>query len=160
MISLIVAHDMNRAIGKSNTLPWSIKEDLRYFSKITRGKTVVMGEKTYESIGKLLPNRTNIILTKDKDYKVEGAVIINDPMEIIELSRTSDVFIIGGGQVYKLFLPYAENLYITKIDLYLEEADTYFPQYEDEFECLIEGVENYSVEQDCLFSFTLWKRKK
>lgn len=160
MISLIVAHDMNRAIGKSNTLPWSIKEDLRYFSKITRGKTVVMGEKTYESIGKLLPNRNNIILTKDKDYKVEGAIIINDPMEIVELSRTSDVFIIGGGQVYRLFLPYAENLYITQIDLYLEEADTYFPSYEEEFERLIQGVENYSEEQDCLFSFNLWKRKK
>lgn len=160
MISMIVAHDMNRAIGKNNALPWQIKEDLRFFSKITKGSTVVMGEKTYRSIGRPLPHRTNIVLSRDKDLKIEGVTVVNDVEEIIKLSEFTEIFVIGGGQIYQAFLPHAQTLYITLIDLYLEDADTYFPSYEEDFEQLIHGQENYSEEQDCLYSFNLWKRKQ
>lgn len=159
MISMIVATDMNRAIGRGNTLPWQIKEDLRYFSKITRNKVVVMGKKTYESIGRLLPNRTNVIITRDEDFRVKDALVFNDIEDVLHAFKSEEIFIIGGGQIYEAFLPYAETLYITLIDLYLEDADTYFPSYEEDFEQLIRGQENYSKEQDCLYSFNLWKRK-
>lgn len=159
MVSMIVAMDMNRAIGRGNTLPWQIKEDLRYFSKITKNKVVVMGKKTYESIGRLLPNRTNVIITRDEDFRVKEAFVFNDIEDVLHAFKSEEIFIIGGGQIYEAFLPYAQTLYITLIDLYLEEADTYFPSYEEDFEQLIRGQENYSEEQDCLYSFNLWKRK-
>lgn len=159
-INMIVAHDVNRAIGRGNTLPWHIKEDLQFFSKMTRNKVVVMGENTYRSIGRLLPSRTSVILSLDTELKVEGATVVHDIKDVIPLGEHMDVFIIGGGQIYKAFLPYTENLYITQIDLNLEDADTHFPPYEEEFECLIDGKEHYSEHQDCLFSFNLWKRKK
>lgn len=160
MISMIVAHDLNRAIGRGNTLPWHIKEDSRYFSKITKGSTVVMGEKTYRSIGKPLPYRVNIVLSRNKDLKIEGVTVVNNIEWILQLSETTEVFVIGGEQIYKTFLPHAQILYITLIDLHVEDADTYFPSYEEDFEQLICGQKNYSEEQDCLYSFNLWKRKK
>lgn len=126
MISLIVALDNNHLIGNSKGLPWYIPEDLKYFRDVTRGKTVIMGRKTHESIGRLLPNRTNVIVTR-QTLEIKGAIIIND-LESYLKTVTSDeeVFIIGGAEIYRLALPYVKRLYITHIDAEFT-GDTYFP---------------------------------
>lgn len=126
MISLITGVDKNWLIGNGGKLPWNIPEDLAYFKKITNGHSIVMGRKTFESIGRPLPNRTNIILTKDENYKAEGCVIINSK-ESLEIKNDEEVFVIGGANVYKQFLPLADKLYITKIDGEYY-GDVYFPK--------------------------------
>lgn len=160
MISLIVAHDKNRAIGNKNALAWDVPEDLRFFSKVTKGKTVVMGENTYKSIGRLLPYRTNIIISQTPKFEVEGATVFNSIDPIVQFSKLGGNFIIiGGGMIYKSFLPYTDQLFITQMDLEIEEADTYFPSYEEDFECLIKGEKMYSEKQGIDYQFTLWQKK-
>lgn len=131
MFSMIVAVDENNAIGYNGDMLYRIPNDLKRFKDITTGHTVVMGRKTYESIGHALPNRTNIILTRDKNYKVddESVIIMNNHFDIIEKYEDSidEVFIIGGAELYKLFLPICKKIYLTKI-LSFKIADTYFPK--------------------------------
>ena len=122
MISIIVAYDKNLAIGKDNKLCWRQSEDLKRFKSLTTGKTVVMGRKTFESIGKPLPNRTNIVLTR-QNIKIEGCTVVNSIDEILKIEE--DVFIIGGGEIYKEFIKLASTLFVTEIDTEIE-ADTYF----------------------------------
>ena len=133
MISIIVAVGKNRAIGKNNKLLWYIPNDLKHFKKITSGHTVVMGDKTYESIGRLLPNRKNVILSLDKNYKVEGAEVRNSLEDVLNEYKDNEeeVFIIGGGIIYKLALPFADKLYITLVEDSPEDADTFFPDYSE-----------------------------
>lgn len=136
MFSIIVAIGKNNEIGKNNKLLWHIPEDLKKFKKTTLGKTVVMGRNTYESIGKPLPNRYNIVLTKNlKSFPNnfnEKLEICDDFSKIVEKYKNSDeeVFIIGGAQVYKksLELEIIEKLYISYIDFSDNEADVYFPE--------------------------------
>lgn len=145
-ISIIVAMDKNRLIGGDNKLLWDIPGELKRFREITSGHPIIMGRKTHESIGRVLPNRTNIIITRDPDYKVEGAVVVNSLEQAIEeagkVSNVSEVskatppfdtsrkeiFVIGGGQIYEQALPLAERLYVTVID-HEYQGDTYFPDY-------------------------------
>ena len=119
MISIIVATDINDGIGKNNQLPWGrIKEDMQHFKSITTGHTVVMGRKTFESIGKPLPNRRNIILSKNIDY-IEGVEIVKSYKDIIKLhakNPNDNIFIIGGESIYKLFKDLSDRIYITKIN--------------------------------------------
>jgi dihydrofolate reductase len=135
-INIIVCMDKNGLIGNNNKLPWSLPSDLRYFKRVTEGNTVVMGRNTFESIGKRLPNRNNVIITSNgllKDYTKYRDCIVLDSVEVIlEMDATSsfekDIFIIGGKTLYSQFLPYAENLFITEID-HEFEGDCYFPEY-------------------------------
>lgn len=129
-ISIIAAMDNNNGIGKNNTLPWLIPEDLRYFKEKTKGKIVVMGRKTFESIGKPLPNRHNVILTQQIDYIHPSTYSLFDIEDILEINKgisNNEIFIIGGAEIYRQFMDYAEKLYITKID-YEFECDTFFPE--------------------------------
>lgn len=128
MISLIVAMDQHRLIGKDNQLPWHIPQDLAYFKKVTMNHKIIMGRKTFESIGRPLPGRENIILTRDKTYTQEGCTILHSIDEIIGMSTHSDeeLFVIGGAEIFKEILPVSDRLYITKID-HVFEGDTYFP---------------------------------
>ncbi len=128
MISIIVAVAKNRVIGNDNQLLWDIKEDMRYFREKTKGKVVVMGRKTYESIGHPLPNRTNIVLTRGK-CNIPGYIVMNSIEEVLGIKR--DIFIIGGSEIYSLFIPYVEKMYITEIDK-VYEGDTLFPEYNKE----------------------------
>ena len=120
MINLIVAISKNNIIGKNNSLPWYYPEDLKYFKKITTGKTVVMGRKTFESIinrnNKPLPNRINVVLTRDSGYKFDGAIIINDLNKFLENNKDEDIFIIGGKQIFDESMNYVDRFYITHID--------------------------------------------
>ena len=152
--SAIVAHDINRVIGGDNKLLWNIPEDLKRFKEITSNSPIIMGRKTFESIGRPLPNRINIILTRDKEFKTEGCFVYNDMNEIIsDYSDNGEVFIIGGGEIYKLFFPYINRIYITVVEgEYV--GDTVFPVYtKDNWDMF------FSDKLDG-FRYETWKRKK
>ncbi|MGP7815969.1 dihydrofolate reductase [Niallia sp. 01092] len=129
MISLIVAMDQNNVIGYKNELPWHLPEDLKYFKKVTTGHPIVMGRKTRDSIGRNLPNRENVILTKNEQFKCEDCTILHSMEELKAWSETKneeEIFIIGGAEIFKETLNIADRLYITKIDE-AYQGDTYFP---------------------------------
>ncbi|MBU7593196.1 dihydrofolate reductase [Metabacillus halosaccharovorans] len=132
MISLIVAMDKHRLIGRDNQLPWHLPQDLAYFKKVTMYHKIIMGRKTFESIGRPLPGRENIIVTRDSTYSQEGCTILHSIEEILELSSRSDeeLFVIGGAEIFKEILPVSDRLYITEIDDVFE-GDTYFPDRKD-----------------------------
>ena len=152
--SAIVAHDINRVIGGDNKLLWNIPEDLKRFKEITSNSPIIMGRKTFESIGRPLPNRINIILTRDKEFKTEGCFVYNDMNEIIsDYSDNGEVFIIGGGEIYKLFFPYINRLYITVVEgEYV--GDTVFPVYTKD------NWDMFFSDKLGGFRYETWKRKK
>lgn len=116
MLKLIVCFDKNNGIGKNGKLAWSIKSEMEHFRNTTLNKTVVMGRKTFESIGKLLPNRKNIILSRDEKYKVDGAYVSSDIELPIRLSKQEDVFIIGGKEIYEYYIDFVDEIIISKLD--------------------------------------------
>ena len=127
-ITLVAAIASNNVIGKENSLPWNIPEDLKRFKQMTSGHTILMGRKTFDSIGRPLPNRQNIVMTKDENFEKEGIKVINDFDEALELIKESneDIFVIGGSKIYELFEPVANSLAITRI-LKDFEGDAFFP---------------------------------
>ena len=130
MISLIAAIGKNNELGKKNTLLWDLPADMRHFRETTRGHTVIMGQKTFESIGRPLPNRRNIVVTRDDNFKIEGIEIsmsLEDTL-VSFANSTEEVFVIGGGQIYKQSIEKADRLYITHVDMEDKEADTFFPE--------------------------------
>lgn len=131
MIKIIVATSRNRVIGNDNTLIWHLPADLKNFKRLTTGSVVIMGRKTYESIGKPLPYRRNIIITRDENYKVDNCEIVNSLEEAL-LICFENCFIIGGGEIYKQVLPIADEIYLTLIDEVFE-GDTYFPEIGDDW---------------------------
>jgi dihydrofolate reductase len=131
-ISLIVAISKNHAIGKDNKLLWYIPEDMKRFKAITSGHPVIMGRKTFESIGKPLPNRTNIVISRDPMYKAEGCITahsLEDAMNTAQKIDQNEIFILGGGQIFEEAIHIADKLYITIIDAEVPDADAFFPKY-------------------------------
>ncbi|MEI8651878.1 type 3 dihydrofolate reductase [Pseudoalteromonas sp. Hal273] len=129
IISMIAAMANNRVIGLDNKMPWHLPADLQHFKKVTTGKPVIMGRKTFESIGRPLPGRRNIIITRNSEYTAQGIEVVTTPDAALELVATAEeVMIIGGGNIYEQFLPKAERLYLTFIDLDVK-GDTQFPDY-------------------------------
>jgi dihydrofolate reductase len=139
MISLIAAIGKNNELGKDNTLLWKMPADMEHFKKITSLHTVIMGRKTFESlghsptgepIGKPLPNRRNIVITRDADYKKEGVLVAHSLSEALDIvsNNNEEVFIIGGEELYKQTMPIADKLYITHIDAEDKNADVFFPE--------------------------------
>jgi len=133
MISLIVAVGKNNAIGRNNQLLWDIPEDMAHFKEKTAGHTVIMGDKTFTSIGKALPNRKNIVVTLEKDFTAKGCDVRHDLFEVLNEYKNSEeeVFVIGGGMIYKLSLPMVDKLYLTIVDDAPADADTFFPDYSE-----------------------------
>lgn len=130
IISIIVAASENNVIGNKGKIPWHLPADLKHFKKITSGHHVIMGQTTHESIGKPLPERVNIVLTKDKNFESNGCTIAYSLKEALEIARKAgekEVFIIGGGSVYEQALPLANKIYLTKVNIKVD-GDTYFPQ--------------------------------
>ncbi len=161
MISIIVAIAENYAIGKDNQLLWHISDDLQHFKKITSGHTVLMGKNTYFSLPKKpLPNRKNIVITDNPNEVFDGcfmAYSIEDALT--KINNDEETFIMGGGSVYRQFFPYADKLYITKIQA-LFEADTFFPEISDTDWQLIENEEGLIDSNSHLsYSFLTYKRK-
>lgn len=130
MLSIIVAKSKNNVIGKDNKLIWNIPDDLKRFKKLTTNHTIIMGRKTFESLGRVLPNRKHIVLTNDKRYTVDNpnVQIIHDVEELSKYEEDNqEHFVIGGAMIYKLLLPKCNRLYITEIDEKFE-GDTFFPE--------------------------------
>ena len=127
-ISIIVAMDNNRVIGVNNKLPWHLSEDLKHFKALTMGHPVIMGRKTYESIGKPLPDRTNIIVTHKPTFKAAGCVVVNSPQSALEVCHDEDeVFVIGGAELYREMLSMVQRVYVTEIHAKYP-GDTWFPK--------------------------------
>lgn len=163
-MNCIVAVDNNWAIGYKNNLLVSIPADMRFFRDTTIDKVVVMGKNTLESFpgGKPLAKRTNIVVALEKDYKVPGATVVNSIEEAIEAVKdydTNDVYIIGGGSIYRQFLPYCDVAYVTKID-YEYEADTYFPNLDEDDEWELTGDSEEQTYYDLEYRFLRYERKK
>ena len=134
-ISIIVAHSRNMAIGKANALLWRLPEDLKRFKKLTTGHPIIMGRKTYQSINRPLPDRTNIIVTRDENLEIPGCIIVHSVTGAIEKAKEFDreeIFIIGGAEIYKEILSLVDRLYVTKVDLDVE-GDAFFPEYSNIF---------------------------
>ncbi len=130
ILSMIVAHADNRVIGKDNDMPWHLPADLAYFKKTTLGKPIIMGRKTFESIGRPLPGRKNIVISRDSAYSAEGVEVVSSVDAALTLvDDVEEVMVIGGGAIYKHCLPSADRLYITHIDANIA-GDTYFPAYD------------------------------
>lgn len=126
-LSLIVAVSRNHVIGVNNTLPWHLPEDLKRFRALTTGHHIIMGRKTYESINRLLPGRTTVIVTRDANYKVPGALVANSLEQAVRLCEADEeIFLIGGAELYRIGLPVAERLYVTEIDAEFA-GDALFP---------------------------------
>jgi dihydrofolate reductase len=129
IISFIAALGQNRGLGIDNKLPWHLPDDLKKFKEITRGHSVIMGRKTYQSMGRLLPDRKNIIITHDINLEIPGAIIAHSIEEAIkQCLGEEEIFIIGGGEILKLALPYANKMYLTFVEANLP-ADSFFPTF-------------------------------
>jgi dihydrofolate reductase len=129
MISLLVATDKNRVIGANNQLPWHLPADLSYFKRVTMGHPIVMGRKTHESIGRALPGRENIVITRNKDYFSQGCKILHSIDEFKAFSKElihEEIFVIGGAKLFNQLMDFADRLYLTLIEEEFE-GDTYFP---------------------------------
>ncbi|MBS6705997.1 MAG: dihydrofolate reductase [Lachnospiraceae bacterium] len=159
----ILSADRNWGIGYQNKLLVSIPSDMRFFREMTEGKVIVMGRKTLESFPNGLPlkKRVNVVLTHDRSYQVKDAVIVHDKNELMEELKKyqEDIFVVGGGSVYELLLPYCDTVYVTRIDMEYQ-ADTFFPDLDQDPEW---ELTEESDEQTCFdieFTFTVYRRKQ
>lgn len=125
MLSMIVAASENHVIGKEGSLPWDLPRDLRYFKSVTSGHPILMGRKTYESIGRPLPNRENIVLTSNQAFDAPGCTVVHS-IDDLTPDYTDEVFVIGGAQLYAALLPQCRKLYLTRVHAEVE-GDTYLP---------------------------------
>lgn len=132
-VSLIVAVSLNGVIGINNQLPWHLPEDLKYFKSVTMGKPIIMGRKTYDSIGRALPGRTNIVITRDSNWQAEGVEVAQTLVQAMTLGRLAcaqagidEVMVIGGEQIYRMTLAAADRLYLTEVQAEVE-GDAFFP---------------------------------
>jgi len=142
ILSMIVAHADNRIIGKDNDMPWHLPADLAYFKKTTLGKPVIMGRKTYYSIGRPLPGRLNIVISRDTSLQIDGVEVVQSVEQALTLAGdVEEIMVIGGGAIYQHCLPKADRLYITHIDASID-GDTQFPAYDlvDDWQAVSEDV--------------------
>jgi len=159
MMTLIVAMSKNNIIGINNSLPWHITEDLKNFKNLTMGHPIIMGRKTYESIGKVLPRRQNLIVTRTDNYKVKGGLVFYSLESAISFcKRKEEFFIIGGGEIYKQSLPLADVLYVTEVQEKIE-GDTYFPEIDPKEWKEISRDIKHQVDPNLEYHFVKYLRK-
>lgn len=147
----MVAMTPDRVIGKGNDLPWSLPEDLKLFKSTTTGHPIVMGRRTYESIGRPLPKRQNIVMTRDRTWSAEGVTVVHAPDEIFQLNlQHPEVFIIGGAEIYLAFLPLLDELLVSEVH-HAYEGDTRFPEFIHFFDAgvLVEQYEGFDLRRYC-----------
>ncbi len=160
-ISIIVAVSDNWAIGRGGDMPWHISEDLKYFKRVTTGHTVIMGRKTWESIGsKPLPGRENIVISRTLDTN-ENVRVVPSPLDAVKIAQSQELFIIGGGTIYNVSFQYANKLYLTKVHTIIDDADTFFPevdlnQWREVYHSEMFHDEKCNVD----FEFVQYERKK
>jgi len=161
--SLIVAASENNAIGKNNQLLWHLPKDMKYFKNTTWAMPVVMGRKTFESMGsKALPGRKNIVITRQADWSAEGVSVVNSVDAAVAFAESLDykeVFIIGGGEIFMIAFSQAQKIYITRVHAEID-GDVFFPVIEKDEWTLISSVDNPADEKhDYAFTFEVWERK-
>jgi dihydrofolate reductase len=159
-LSLIVAMSENRVIGREGQLPWRLSADLRRFKQLTMGHHLIMGRKTWESIGRPLPGRTSLVISRNPEYRAEGAVVLPDlPHAMDAASGDDEVFVIGGGQIYRQALPQADRVYLTLIHASIA-GDTHFPELEPETWCLAEEPSRHPDDHknEYPYSFLVYQR--
>ncbi len=153
IISLIAAMDKNRVIGKKDALPWYLPADLWHFKKLTTGKPIIMGSTTFASIGKALPDRINIVMTRDPAFVADGCVIVHSVKEALTAAKGYDeVMVIGGANIFKQFLPLAQRMYLTMIDAEVT-GDVYFPAW-DQNEWRDTSCEQHEQDEKNKYSYT------
>ena len=156
-ISMIAAMSQNRVIGKNNDLPWHLPDDFNYFKETTKGRFVIMGRKNFESLPhkfRPLPNRTNVVITRRKDFNEEGILVVHSIEDALKLATDAgeeEAFIIGGGEIYKLGLEHADKIYLTEINAQIE-GDTQFPEF-DKSKWLESSRKHHPKDERHLFSF-------
>ena len=162
MLSIIVAKAKNNIIGKDNKLLWNLPEDLKRFKKLTTGHVIIMGRKTFESIGRVLPNRKHIIFSQNKGLKYddENVEVVHSMLEIKEyIDNDEENFVIGGAMIYNLLMPYVNKMYITQIDKEFE-GDAFFPKIDEEkWEIIEEENDLINEESNLNFSYITYERK-
>jgi len=135
MIGLIVARSKNNVIGKNGEIPWNIKGEQKQFKELTTGNVVIMGRRSYEEIGKPLPNRKNIIVSRNEKFSGENLITVSSLQEALELTKGEKVFVAGGCGLYEEALPLVDVMYITEVDMEIEDGDVFFPEFDEaEFE--------------------------
>ena len=161
MLTLIVAHDQNLLIGGENRLLWHLPEDLKRFKALTTGHPILMGRKTFESIGRPLPQRTNIVITRNPRWSHVGVLTAESLGGAIGVAsmKESEIFLIGGGELYRQGLPHADLLEITEVQGHYQ-GDTWFPEYRDDFTELSREVHPPTIEQPIGYAFVRYARKK
>ncbi len=161
IISIIAAIGKNNVIGSEGKLPWRMKADMKRFVSLTKGKTVVMGRKTYESIGKPLKDRTNIILTRNSEFTADGCTVVNSVDEVFEVvGDRSEIMVIGGASIYKQFLHRANKMYLTIID-HNFDGDVFFPDFDtDQWNEIEREAHNKDSENPYDYAFVTLERKK
>jgi dihydrofolate reductase len=159
-VTIVVAIGENNAIGKDNELLWYLPKDLRHFKTITNGHTVIMGRKTFESVGKPLPNRRNIIITRNTDLQIEGAEVVHTIEDALELAKEAgEVFIIGGEEIYKIAMKHTDKIYLTVVHENFE-ADAYFPEIDKNLWVETASEKHLPDEKNNLsFTFSTLERK-
>jgi len=157
--AMIAAVSRNMLIGNNNRLPWHLPADLKYFKNRTTGHHIILGRKNYEAIGKALPNRTNIIVTRQFDYKAENCIVVHSINEALALcGNDHEPFICGGSQIYKLGMSFANRLYITWIDADFD-GDIFFPEIDTSIWKMIDRQDNEPNDRNLYrYSFTIYER--
>lgn len=160
-VSAIVAAAENNAIGKDNELLWHLPNDLRFFKQTTSGHAVIMGRKTYESVGKPLPNRRNLVVTRQKDYVLEGAEVVHSlEAALARCSDETEVFIVGGAEIYRQALPFTHRVYLTRVHAELP-GDAYFPDLDERDWVLVSEEKHNPDERHAYgYSFQVYERRK
>lgn len=160
-ISLIVAAAENGVIGRGGELPWHISSDLRRFKRTTLGHAIVMGRRTWDSIGqKALPGRVNIVLTRDPAFEAEGATVVHDlDAALAACPEAEELFIAGGGDIYRIALERAQRVYLTRVHL-RPEGDAYFPELDEKWRLNWEEVHDAETEGGPAFTFQIWERPR
>jgi dihydrofolate reductase len=159
MLDFLVAISDNQVIGRESQLPWHLSADLKRFKRLTMGHHIVMGRKTYDSIGRQLPGRTSIVLTRQPDWAAEGVVTATDlESALTQAGDDEEVFVIGGNQIYQLALPLVDRLYVTRVHATVQ-GDTYFPDITTD-QWLLKQTDSFSADEknDHDYSFLVYQR--
>jgi dihydrofolate reductase len=163
IVSAIVATDKNNVIGKNNDIPWYLSADLKYFKKTTLNHHIIMGRKSYESIGRPLPKRTNIIVTRNPFFIVSNCIVVNSIQEALQIAvdnGETEAFIIGGGEIYKQSMHLWDRIYLTAVDLEVEGGEVFFPELsEEDWQLISEEHHAADEKNDHDYTFKVLERK-
>jgi len=158
IVSIIVAVSENNVIGRDGKIPWHLPADLKYFKKMTMGHHIVMGRKTYESIGKALPGRVNLVVSSNPDYKAEGCTVVRSigaAFATAQMNGEKELFIVGGASMYDVMLPDAERLYLTRVHTEVIGGDVFFPEY-DENMWIESNMYPYLPDEEHMHAYTMY----